>query len=169
MEKKYSKFLKKHFVNSLYYYERGSSSMKKNRPILLYPSEIISINDFAPCGSLEPLSLLISVGNCSKLIIKFSSPTQELHSCLLQALTSSTRSDKNHHSSRGQGSQAGRQDVPDLFLTCWTGGRKKLGVPLPQDSWEVMAGESDARFSGSFRLAVFKQQVVTHCWVLKSF
>ena len=73
--------------------------MKKNRPILLYPSEIISINDFAPCGSLEPLSLLISVGNCSKLITKFSSPTQELHSCLLHAFTFSMRSDKNHHSS----------------------------------------------------------------------
>lgn len=49
-----------------------------------------------------------------------------------------------------------RQDIPDLFLTCWTGGEKKLWVPLSQDSWEVMAGESDARFSGSFRLAVFK-------------
>jgi hypothetical protein len=65
LEKKYSKFFKKHFVNSLYYYERGSSSMKKNRPILLYPSEIISINDFAPCGSLEPLRLLIK---CWKLL-----------------------------------------------------------------------------------------------------
>ena len=49
-----------------------------------------------------------------------------------------------------------RQDIPDLFLTCWTGGEKKLWVPLSQDSWEDMAGESDARFSGSFRLAVFK-------------
>lgn len=168
LEKKYSKFFKKHFVNSLYYYERVQVQWRKI-DLYSYPSEIISINDFAPCGSLEPLNLLIK---CWKLL-QAHHQVQLTNSGAPQLPASGThifneKWQKSPFITRT--GEPGRQAGRAWFIPHLLDRREKraLGGSTSEDSWEVMAGESDARFSGSFRLAVFKQQVVTHYWVLKS-
>lgn len=96
---------------------------RKQNSIILYLSEIISINDFVPWGSLEPMSFLITCEKLvSKAISRFSLPC-------IHILNANLQRSKFIMSTW----ELGRQDIPDLFPTCWTGGEKRLWDPPAQE------------------------------------
>lgn len=95
----------------IYMQKRGA------RLIILYPSEIISINDFVPWGMLKPLNLLITCGKQvqADLQVQFTNSEAPLlpASCIhiLNAKLQRTKIIMRMW-------EPGRQDIRDLFLTC---------------------------------------------------
>lgn len=101
---------------------------EEKRPPILSLSEIISINDAVSWGSLEPPpppSFLVTCGKLVQALPRRSSPGAP-------GLPASWSPTLNRKLQRSvfitRMDEPGRQDTPELFLTCWIGGGKGFRV-----------------------------------------